>query len=553
MNKCISKNSRVWIFVGLLGILLLFNGLYYENVNDGVLQVFISGLFSNGRNALPDSFGCFVLISRPLNYLYKTIPNVNWYDIFQVAVLGVSSFSIGWLILKETATQLNSGQLTVFAIPCAVILGEFFLPVEFTQSAFLLGFTAILYLENSEKVFSSKSLFWGAAFLLATLIRIESVVAVVISYKIFCVFNGVYANTATLRKNTNYIFAIIVVSLLANIPKSSEEAYYIKIRGYEYALADFTRQNTQSEIKSKKDSMVFFCATQFFFSDSSQSNPAFFKKVHTLGFDKTPTGIYTALLNFKISNNKVVLFNHILLGSKELFVFFIATFIAAAIVLPKRQVALLAVSLFVEGGLIFIISLVLKPEAHVIRPFFACLALLNIILIIQKSKSDSFRGGLQAFILTSTSLSLVSNQCKTVHSQQMRATYFQRVQQSITLQNSYGPVVLNVTVWDNMHYQMFSDNISNLQNTFIFDNGILYFNQGYVANMVARTGTAEYIRQIQLVFNNPQTKIYSTESRIKLILSYLKIMYNISYKVEKVSCFQQQGQDNPICIFKIMN
>ena len=87
-------------------IYLTVGGIYYEGAADSVFQTFIYGTFNNGSNALPDTFGCFTLVSYGLNFLHHYFPGFNWYDGLQLLMLFAATARILKLLLfDEQLTQ----------------------------------------------------------------------------------------------------------------------------------------------------------------------------------------------------------------------------------------------------------------------------------------------------------------------------------------------------------------------------------------------------------------------------------------------------------------
>ena len=125
-----------------------------------------------------------------------------------------------------------------------------------------------------------------------------------------------YNSTATLGQT---------VSIFVNIPKTPEEAYYLKIRPYEFALTDFDRGSAEVYLQSKEDSVIFNSCVNFFFADSAKCNLPFFEKIGVIPLDKTPSSLARRILHFQFQQNKIKVFLEILKDLKWLLLLWIGS------------------------------------------------------------------------------------------------------------------------------------------------------------------------------------------------------------------------------------
>lgn len=225
-----------------LTIYLTYGGIYYKGAADTVLQTYIYGLFNGGNHAMPDTFGCFAVLTYPLNFLHNQFPSINWYDWFHLTLL---LFNLGWLlnffVLSEKTGNIR--WLLIDLLFCATVASEIFQPAELTKTAIFLGAISII------EVYQAKShlriLVFIALFLISLLMRIESGLLSLAIISPFLLMDAANRGECEswVRKTTWLLLPVIIVSVFVNIPKTPEEKYYLEVRAYEYALTDFERES----------------------------------------------------------------------------------------------------------------------------------------------------------------------------------------------------------------------------------------------------------------------------------------------------------------------
>jgi len=505
-------------------IYLFYGGIYYENSDDIVLQSFIFGYYNGGSNALPDTFGCFMLLSHLFNHLNHIYPGVNWYDAFQLFILIICLILLarGWF----SSSALSGISVVIFnVISFAVIAGVFIKPAEFTKTALFLSGIVLAELYNGKKKSNTTTIFLALCFFTALLIRIESAVLSLILVALFALANS-DKHLYWVKASILPALLVLLVSLIANIPKDPQEDYYLKIRPYEYTITDFDRNNSDVQLSSKEDSVIFRSCVHFFFADSSKCNIDFFNRIGLSANDKSPIPLLKRLFSFQFHANKIKDLKIILLDLKYLIIIWLLSCILISsnkIFLARRLSANFA------GFIIIIaISLILKPEAHVIAPVLGFMALLNFI----RHRQDSIHLQKKRILYLAITLIMLceaGRQWNRVNLEVEKDLYYSGLSDQLT-DIRYQNLILNIGTWDNLHIKLFSENLmSSLKRTYVLDGAILYFNNSYQQMMQEVTGEKSFIGHWDFFIDTPGTLFVSSESRLKMQLEHLNVLYNKNY------------------------
>ncbi len=536
------RSALPYLLSGAVILYLTFGGIYYEGALDTVIQTYVYGLFSGGSNAMPDTFGLFVLLATPLNFFYRLFPTINWYDCFQAIILGACvCWLINTLILYEKHEKLTS--LFLGALFFVTIVSRILQPVELTKTAMLVAAISLIEVYRA-KAFARYFIF-GTFFLLALLMRVESgllvfAIAAPFFFMDADIDSGEYKRW--LQKTLFLSILIGGVSLLVNFPKTSEEKYYLQIRPYEYSLTDFDREQAVVKLQNREDSVIFRSCVNFFFADSSRCNLAFFNKIGLLQFDKTPGSMVGRLQSISIPNTKWHSFIEVLKAVKWMLLILLC--LCIQISASKFYRIRILIANFFALVLLCFLSLWLKPEEHVIAPALAILILLNLIWIRQHPYNIS--RALNLFI-TIAAMGFVSiemyGQFHRMKHQREEYAYYDYV--GNYLQNhKIENYLLNIGSWDEAHHKMFDQNkFAELPNAYVIDGAILYFNGGYQKLMKNTTGSAKFIDQWQYFIDRKGSVFVSSEKRIAMLLEYMNVVYHQNYRAQRILHFNPADEN----------
>ena len=530
---------------------LLMGGVYYMGADDAVLQSYIYGLYNNGSTALPDTFGCFVLLSSPLNYLHHQFPDINCYDAFQLSLLMISFYYLYKFLLSECKKE-ELVPLFVITLISLTIAGVFIKPAEFTKTSMLLACMALIQMFYDHKKFGIKSILGGSLFFVALLIRIEGAILA------FLITSAIQIAAFTslkcwLRKNLPAIFMIICVSAIVNWPKTQSEDYYSKIRGFEYTLTDFDRDSAKANLVTQEDSAIFYACTHYFFNDSLHCNVAFFEKTGIRAFDKTPLSLLKGAMHPRVLSQKAEYYFSILYNLKWLVLLCLISIIAS-IILHSRKTRLVLANSFCILMITFI-SLWLKPEEHVIGPALAIILLLNIAFIINEKKGRLFlsRHLLSTIIIIALMSGEFYHQYLLVEDEKKLTLYYSSVAEYLELHPSK-KTLLNIGSWDEAHHKMFEKNkLCTLPHTYVLDGAILYFDQDYQNYIYTITGNRSFIGQWEYFIKSDDCRFVSSANRMELAIHYLNVVYHRHYKTKCIKEFAAPDcKSEPLGIYKVV-
>jgi hypothetical protein len=539
--------------VGLFVLYLFFSGLYYETTDDGICKNYIAGWYSGGSNALPDTFGCYVLISGFLNWLYNHFPGISWFDIFHFSFLSLGFILLLRLFFFNRNVPDKIGYLFLATLITITIAGVFFVPVEFAKTTIFLSGLSMIEIYRKQKTGLVAAVFFLLLFFIGLLMRIEAALLG------FVITSSFFLSISTdfrwwLRKSIPPFLLVILVSLLVNFPKTKEEEYYLKIRAYEYAITDFDRANTTVRLRTEKDSVIFAACTHFFFADSANCNVEYFKKIGIAQFDKTPVSILNKLIQFKIDAGKVDQLFAVFFHLKWLLCLFLISLIGIQYLHPDRNKLLLA-NIFGFCLLVFI-SIWLKPEDHVIYPVITLLLLLNIYFLKQEVASKGIPH--KTYVLIIPFICFLSGellcQYQRASREKERSGYYSSI--ALYLKNHpVGHTILNIGCWDQANNKLFQANgFAILPNAYLLDGGILYFNQGYQDMMRKTTGKEDFLGQWEYFIYNKGSIFVSSQKRMDLILSYMNTVYHKKYTLVRSKEFNASfSGTEPLALFQIID
>jgi hypothetical protein len=538
-----------------LGLYLSGGGIYYEATTDSFAQAFMYGSFSGGENALPYTFGCYILLSSLINFLHNHIPAVNWYDSLHALVLFTclaSSVRLLW--------GMNRGKPFIFHALTLLILctsmGIFFKPAEFTKTGMLaasVGLAGMFFYKPLNKRY-----YWFHVLLFLTglLFRIE---AGVLSFFI-CVMLILGQTPSSLTQCFSLFnrllvpfLLILLVSFIVNYPFTPEDSYYLKIRPYEFAVTDFDRDAETVSLTSKTDSVIYQAGVNFFFADSANSNPTFFKRVGVIPFDKTPSTLLKRLFLNSFSIAKINSLFNVYVKQK----WFLLLIALLCLITWEAGFFSIVISLSSVFLLITFVSLWLKPEEHVIGPtlsitvLFTLMWLANHSYLAAKSRYKNAMYASLTFVFCAGSL---TRQQENVQAEKLRHTYYSNIADYVA-KDPAKVKILNISTWDKANRKMFEENaFLHDSSVLVLDGGILYFNSGYQKKIREITGSKSFIGQWDFFLRDSCTVFVSSNERMATILNYINSVYNKGYKYNRQKSFANPP-DNcpPIQFYKIVD
>jgi hypothetical protein len=174
------QKEKIWVWIGLLGVVTIFFLPWRYQVNDDILMTWlVSGNYTG--TAEPYLIFMHPLWTHILSFLYTYSIGIPWYAIQTFLVLAVSAF-FGINIVQEAVTNRTAKFLLTILILCITWHIAYF--PQFTLVAGWATVTSLFYIhfvkgQNSRLFFA-----WGL-FSVSAMIRLESAGLILLGYCIF--------------------------------------------------------------------------------------------------------------------------------------------------------------------------------------------------------------------------------------------------------------------------------------------------------------------------------------------------------------------------------
>lgn len=510
----------LFIFFGLF---LLSDGFYFQTESDTVFPTYIFGFYSDGENVLPNSFGCFSVLSNWFNYLHKKGVSASVYDWFHVCSAFLCfSYWIHFFICSKKENW--------FAIPFIISLLDVIMPFEFSKTAIVLAATGLSIISLNESIF--KQLAGAMILTIGALVRPEPAVIATI---LFGISIALQAERSSVFHAFRKLFIPLVVLgglsvMVFNTENTYKDVEYKQIRPYEYTLVDFRKEVFNTDALSEVDSIKIQAAQRFFFADKQEINTQFFEQIGIRPMDKTPVSLVSNFFEFSWVSHGLEQFIWRVRGLKFHFLFLTALFLTY-VMKNEKKALLIAVSM----TLICSMSVFLKTEPHFITGTMMCTVLLSIRNDRQTKVPDpgnALHGGKNfwlAVVVASVATLALREKIKIVASSKCKSDYYTKLVEELPM-FSPSDLVLNISFWDKLHYKLFTPiQPADSDKMTVMDGGVLYLSNGYQNMLSKRTETKTFFDQYLWLIN--KRKIFvSSKERMRLLTDYVNVVYDQELK-----------------------
>lgn len=463
--------------------------------------------------------------------------------------LGASSDIYDWLQLISVVSCITYWVYNLIGvrnplwltIPAFLSLLDPLLPFEFSKTAMLLSITGLHILTEQARLhFKVIGVFLVS---LGFLIRPEPGVISMIIFTLNILLNF------SISRNKLTVMALPLLSItflsivFLNSERSKADEYYKEFRKYEYALVDFRKGLTNEERLDTVEIVKLQAGQEYFFADREELNLAFFKDLDVKGIDKSPISLIQEFCSFGWIVDG---WNGFTQGFFELKFHFITMIITSLLLWEKQRTMawLVGLSLLI----IMSFSVFLKTEHHFITSTIM-VALLLTGVSTDKTPTENFanifpKQILITLLMTALSVLMLLEKSHFVSSSKKTSEYYQLVQNRL---KDFEPssLVLNISFWDKLHYQLFSAiQPSGYNEMMIVDGGILYLNDNYQELMFNRSRKSEFKDQFLYLVNTEKLFVSSSE-RMDLITNYVNTVHNLNLNYSTIALFSSPSLQIP--------
>lgn len=531
-------------------------GLRFEEMSDVFFNDMFKGNFCGNQplhlfNNYPALF--------PFSYLFQALYSINnsfpWYGMVMtglfIALLYCYQYVVYTFSKYYKASLLNTF-IYVFIVTGLLIPDIVF--VQYTKIAFHLFNAGILLLACS--IITRQKSKWPVIYSSVLILLAISVRGMVVPVPLFyfILFFLLFYPAFFKSKKVWLVGSILVLCLAANLQLNTKaynqaDADYAKIENLKELIFDYSVSKTNSIYSNKQDSIKLVAYSNFFISDEANFTNDFYLKItHRDSDDKL------AMVLNDIAKDPSYIVVKAQVFWQKLFLLIKAYFfilLAYAIVALYTFVALFrnkekkaAYKLLLYNTVVFLFltlfGILVKIEGRLLIPLLT-VSFIYTLIIIQKYYGLAFsKTRFNIVILIGLILMLGLN------TTQRLFTSLGWGKSETQKEKLYSVLNTNLKDRDIVVWDVFSSNIpytslyasGNLpagKTNISIDCGYYFLTKNYKNYMLEKTGASSFNGYANYIINNKdRVVIISTENKMDLMANYLKLVYNIELKPEKI-------------------
>ncbi len=520
-------------------LLLLISSLtvpfYFETGNDVFSKLIASGTFTGVPEGVISSYGSAVLLSDLYAALYRCVPNVPWFDLFNLLFNSVV-VAHAWILLKPIWAQKQIG-LSLLVIAIILLLGQNIILSEPTRIGILLSGTSLMLLFTNSKPDTVLKVIIQLFVIIGFLIRIE---AGILAFVLLQMIGFLYApcRKSFILQNLPLYFAVSLLLIFINIPRNDAEERYLSIRPYQFSLWDFYPEHEHLNLENYSDSVKLLTSKQFFLADEQGLSDDFFERIGIVAVDKTPVYLLNYFQNPVVQKNKFLNYAEVYLEDFLLFIILWLTVFITTVVFSRNKIKCIIIFLLGLSSLIAL-AFFMKMEERLFYPLI-CLNILALITFnlvdVFKSKISLWMSILYSFIFLISVIQVVKRTSLFYKEKSIVVKELSAIKDKLKAVPDSSIVLINLTTlvhWDGRYFEktLFSNSLRLIP----YDNGLMFSQEGTRKLMQKYFDCHEFecVSKASLRYEN--TYFISDSSRLALMERYLSAVYSIDFDVEKIN------------------
>jgi hypothetical protein len=541
-----SLKSNSFLLQLLLGtiaciiVAMASGGFIYDGGSDVYTERLISGYITSVPEHFMFTFGFHLFTGYLLKWCYVLFPNFPWYDSWSLLLI-LFAYGLGALWLKAKLEK----QYSWLILPLySLLMFENIRYIEITKTAYFLSLFSLLHLLLPAKLLTKKSkLFFILSFTLGLFTRCEAGFLAILTSIPMVVSFSYPLNILGIKNMIQQYFLLapilVFTVLVLNVPWTSEDELYLKIRPYQFTLWDFKEADNTYCAENSKDSTILFAAQNSFMADTKNMNADFFKKNCVIAKDKT---LFSLQNYFRDSSQLVSKFSIGL--SLQLhkywsaFFFLLTVLVASAIPRNERKTIFVPLLIFSSYALILIISIaaLMKTEDHVMLPLISTVWFAVIFLFFRKNQNAYLVACCFLFFEIFSLISLYDK----IHQRELESNQMAVLEKEIELLPQNSIVCFDLYTLVKLHSKLFSkDRIQRTIEPYSFDNGFIYLCESWKAKTkkLFGSGDLEKVFNSNFVATNRDVYFVFMENRNKLFERYSRDVFRHELKFHSLPEF----------------
>lgn len=548
----ISTYSKfIGISILVFSCLSYFFPFYYDTGSESHFRIIASGVFSGEPQGIFNTFGAHLWIDKGAAYLYKYLPSIDWYDTYLAFLHGILLGQILLVLLKPSKSKISK-EFYLISLSSLVFLSQGFVQQDPLPLSLLLCSTSMLLILNYR--LSTILYAWILLmFLLGLFVRIESgVLAVLIVTISDSLYKGV---SRRLLKSFVSFFAILLsVLFLINLPINQEEAEYLKMRPYQFALWDYYNEYPEVQLTNPVDSVIFYSATKAFMADKTKTNEAFYRKIKLNSTDKTPKDFLNYIVKIPYQLNRAVdYFNEFVLHQKLLWLslFFM---IGVVIIYYQRTLAtiIVAVGMF---SMLAVISVIMKMETHLFLSLLSLLVLLVFYYSQYTSKISQKSIHIIWFViaLLLSCLYITTSTIRYIGEKSAYAKAMELTKIELSKLPKSSIVFLDLATTIHWYSYLFEKEIPMQCTVLPLDNGLIYMTQSHQNKMMTTFGCNEFPCYMDKFLGMKGAYYLTVPERKEILETYMEVVYHqpIDFEAQFTVDLKENSLVPPITLYTV--
>lgn len=530
------KFKYILLYITFLFVfIIIFPGIYYEDMTDVYISVMSRGFFTSEPVAIFNNYGAHFLLAQLYVNLEK-IYAIGWYGILNVLFMYLATINIFLCVYKSIKNKNTFIFYFINAGITALVLNDI-LFLQYTKTAIYLVFSSLWIITyNFRHNSKSKSgLFFIAYqfFLFTTgiLLRQFSVVLILMIYMPVLSLALINYSGNHRKRLAVYLFLLFSISFTilyaATFPWNKTDKDYAAFVNYKISIWDNGQSENTILLKNETDSINYKCLSAYFIPEKKMCDPAYLKslgiyKSHDLD-DHIKSSFLQITTKISISNERWKELTGDYYTDSIFLLFILFPFIFKRRNQKTRILKVIWIFFCIE-----IISIIVKMEGRVLYPSL----LILIIILMEETDWSAKRSNtvLSIFIIISSIniYYIISGKYYNIKNRQQGQDEIIQLISDIKKDNPAKIYVLDWVTINILENRVITFNKElNKLRWFTLDPGYLVFYTEYSLKQKQLTGTTKFEAFIEYaVHHKDQFTFIFSEDRILLIKKYYKTIYH---------------------------
>jgi hypothetical protein len=528
------------IILGVLFLIAVSAGIYFEEFTDIVFSVTFNGILQTKPGSIFNNYECLFLFSPAIQWLQHKWMAVNMYGIVIYSLNTFIIYRLIFFLLYYDLSKKSDQFLRILSTGFIMLLLHDYIFIQFTKTAVYYCFFGLFLLWNFPRQYIKAFLF----ILIGLLLRAETFWFIFLFLFIYCVVleKDIIKKKIYPHKLTWLVLLIIcvIISAFNKNNFTEDDKRYETFRAYKYSMLDFKQTTSLKEIHYR-DSMKLIALDNAFFGDrDSLLNTTIFKRLHVSKHERFAFNVdFYNFTDIYVLIQKINSIYYLLISFKSYYflcfslLFFILFYPKINNNLRKKIILIYIIGIVY----IFFITLYIKMETRVLNPFIMVLIFSGIFLLRNNVTNPTINKKIK--IANLVLLICVLFYFKDTVNQVRHKKEFIKQSESFlykwNAQNQKSVLIPDLFSWEIWFPKVFvNTNSIHVSRLMSLDDGYMSMMSGhleYMKDIVHSNHFKDYVDY--LIQHKEKVYFVGTEERIRLLERYISIIYDIHLNIRK--------------------